>query len=54
MKLQAKMPATLLKRDSNPRQMFSCKIYENSENTYFEKHLWTTISGLRLLENFAN
>ena len=33
--------------------MFSCEIYENVRNTYFEEHLWKTASGISgALRNF--
>ena len=41
-KLQAWRSATLLKRDSNPG--FSCKYCEIFKSTFFEKHLWTSVS----------
>ena len=35
--------ATLLKRDPNPTQVFSCEYRKTYRSTYFEKHLQTTM-----------
>ena len=39
-KLQTGRPVTILKK--TPTQVFSCDIFENFKNTYFEEHLGTT------------
>ena len=35
--------ATLLKRDPNPTQVFSCEYRKTYRSTYFEKHLQRTM-----------
>ena len=46
-KLQTFRPATSLKRDSYTGVF--CEIWEILKSTYFEEHLWTTVSVYRLL-----